>query len=126
MWILLATISSHAYWGFALGPGCHVSQVSPLLCHIARSVSKLSELHAWTEQPSSNGREGKKGSNIKSGIVREIVPEGSALPPKQPAVPQILPCCPCKAGAEPRRLSREHKYIMLLFMVWERKAHCFG
>lgn len=46
--------------GFALVPGVMSHQVSPLLFHFARSVNKLSELHVWTEQPSSNGREGKE------------------------------------------------------------------
>lgn len=85
------------------------SQVSRLIkCHLCSvtlpdlSASCLSFMFGQSS-PQAMEEKGKKGSSIKSGIVREIFPEGSALPPKQPAAPQILPCCLCKAGAEPRR-----------------------
>lgn len=51
----------HACWGtFAPLLGPLSFQELHLLFYFAGSVSKLSELHVWTEQPLSSGREGKE------------------------------------------------------------------
>lgn len=60
-WILLCSHFIPCLLGdLALVPGVTSSPVSLLLFYFARSVSKLFELHVWTEQPLSNGREGKE------------------------------------------------------------------
>ena len=80
--------------GFALVPGFMSRQASPLLLHFAGSVNKPSELHVWTEQPSSNGREGKERlqhqvRNCQVDTPRKLSPASEAV--SSTTNPALLP-----------------------------------